>query len=80
MSVLLIAEVNGGAVALDATAKALSAAKALGPVTVLVAGQGVDAAPAAALAGVAKVLVADDAAYAHGLAEPAADLIVSLSG
>ena len=33
MSVLLIAEVNGGAVALDATAKALSAAKALGPVT-----------------------------------------------
>lgn len=76
MSVLLIAEVNG----LDATSKALSAAAKLGPVTVLVAGQGADAAPFAGFAGVAKVLVADDAAYAHGLAEPLADLIVSLSG
>ncbi|RWR03970.1 electron transfer flavoprotein subunit alpha/FixB family protein, partial [Paenirhodobacter populi] len=80
MTVLLIAEVQGGAVALDATAKALTAAKRLGPVTVLVAGQGVDAGPVAALDGVAKVLVADDAAYAHGLAEPLADLIVSLAG
>jgi len=76
MSVLLIAEVSS----LDATAKALSAAKKLGPVTVLVAGAGVDAAPFAALDGVAKVLVADDAAYAHGLAEPLADLVVSLAG
>jgi len=76
MSVLLIAEVGG----LDATAKALTAAKKLGPVTVLVAGAGVDAAPFAALDGVAKVLVADDAAYAHGLAEPVADLVVSLAG
>ncbi|MBN8188787.1 MULTISPECIES: electron transfer flavoprotein subunit alpha/FixB family protein [Rhodobacterales] len=74
MSVLLIAEVGG----LDATAKALTAAKTLGPVTVLVAGG--DAAPFAALDGVAKVLVADDAAYVHGLAEPVADLIVSLAG
>ena len=56
MSVLLIAEVNS----LDATAKALSAAKKMGPVTVLVAGAGVDAAPFAALDGVAKVLTADD--------------------
>ena len=82
MSVLLIAEVNGADLALDATAKALSAAKALGPVTVLVAGAGVGGAAqtAAGLDGVAKVLVADDAAYAHGLAEPLADLIVSLSG
>lgn len=76
MSVLLIAEVSS----LDATAKALSAAKKLGPVTVLVAGAGVDAAPFAALDGVAKVLVAEDAAYAHGLAEPLADLVVSLAG
>jgi len=76
MSVLLIAELGG----LDATAKALTAAKKLGPVTVLVAGAGVDAAPYAALDGVAKVLVADDAAYAHGLAEPVADLVVSLAG
>lgn len=76
MSVLLIAEVSS----LDATAKALTAAKKLGPVTVLVAGAGVDAAPFAALDGVAKVLVAEDAAYAHGLAEPLADLVVSLAG
>ncbi len=76
MSVLLIAEASS----LDATAKALTAAKKLGPVTVLVAGAGVDAAPFAALDGVAKVLVAEDAAYAHGLAEPLADLVVSLAG
>ena len=76
MSVLLIAEVSS----LDATAKALTAAKTLGPVTVLLAGAGVDAAPFAGLDGVAKVLVAEDAAYAHGLAEPLADLVVSLAG
>ncbi len=35
---------------------------------------------AAKLAGVAKVLVADDARYAHHLAEPMAALIVSLAG
>lgn len=82
MSVLLIAEVNGAELATDATAKALTAAKKLGPVTVLVAGQGVDgaASAAAALDGVAKVLKADDAAYAHGLAEPLSDLVVSLAG
>ncbi len=82
MSVLLIAEVNGADLATDATAKALSAAKALGPpVTILVAGSGIDgaAAEAATLDGVAKVLKADDAAYAHGLAEPLADLVVSLA-
>lgn len=82
MSVLLIAEVNGGDLALDATAKALSAAKKLGAVTVLVAGAGVDGAASAAagLDGVAKVLKADDAAYAHALAEPLADLVLSLAG
>jgi electron transfer flavoprotein alpha subunit len=35
---------------------------------------------AAKLDGVAKVLCADDAAYGNGLAEPVADLIVSLAG
>ncbi|MFT3687839.1 electron transfer flavoprotein subunit alpha/FixB family protein [Paenirhodobacter sp.] len=73
MSVLLIADVG-----LDATAKALTAAAKLGPVTVLAAG--VDPAPVAALAGVTKVLAVEDAACAHGLAEPLAALIVSLSG
>ncbi|WP_438960274.1 FAD-binding protein [Nereida sp.] len=82
MAVLLIAEVNGGALNVDATAKALTAAKALGDVTVLCASEGcADAATAAAaLDGVGKVLCADAAEYGHDLAEPVADLIVSLAG
>ena len=82
MAVLLIAEVAGGALAVDATAKALTAAKAMGDVTILVAGEGVaDAGAAAAtLDGVAKVLVADDAAYGHDLAENLADLVLSMAG
>ena len=44
MAVLLIAEINGGALALDSTAKALTAAKQLGDVTVLCAGDGCDGA------------------------------------
>ena len=82
MAVLLIAEVAGGALAVDATAKALTAAKAMGDVTILVAGEGVaDAGAAAAtLDGAAKVLVADDAAYGHDLAENLADLVLSMAG
>ena len=81
MAVLLIAEVTGATLGADSTAKALTAAKALGGVTVLVAGAGVDgaAAEAAQFAGVSKVLAADDAAYGNGLAEPLADLIVGLA-
>ena len=81
MAVLLIAEVNGGALNIDATAKALTAAKALGDVTVLCASKGCAdaAAAAAALDGVGKVLCADAAEYGHDLAEPFADLIVSLA-
>ena len=37
MAVLLLAEVNNGELAMDATAKAVTAAKALGDVTVLAA-------------------------------------------
>ena len=80
MAVLLLAEVTGDALATDATAKALTAAKAMGEVTVLVAGPKAAADEAATLDGVAKVLVADDAAYANALAEPLADLVVSLAG
>ena len=80
MAVLLLAETAGGAPATDATAKALTAAKAMGVVTVLVAGPKAAADEAATLDGVAKVLVAEDAAYANALAEPVADLIVSLAG
>lgn len=82
MAVLLIAEVANGALAVDATAKALTAAKALGDVTVLCAGAGCNGAAEAAakLDGVSKVLCADDAAYGNGLAEPVGDLVVSLAG
>ena len=53
-----------------------------GDVHVLVAGKGCKsvADEAAKLSGVAKVLLADDAAYEHMLAESTADLIVSLAG
>ena len=82
MSVLLIAEVSGASLALDATAKALTAAKALGPVTVLCASEGCRGAAdeAATLDGVAKVLCADDASLGHGLAEPTAALVAKLAG
>ena len=82
MTTLLLGEVVGGHLA-DITARALTAANALGvPVHVLLAGQnlGPAAEAAAKLEGVAKVRVADDALYAHGLAEPLAALIVSLAG
>ncbi|MEN8840442.1 MAG: FAD-binding protein [Octadecabacter sp.] len=82
MAVLLIAEVVNGELSVDGTAKALTAAKALGDVTVLCAGSGCQgaAAEAAKLDGVSKVLCASDDAYGHDLAEPMADLIVGLAG
>jgi electron transfer flavoprotein alpha subunit len=82
MAVLLLADVAGGQLATDQVAKTLTAVKSLGPVTVLVAGPdaGAAAAEAATLDGVAKVLLAEDASYAHGLSEPTAALIVSLAG
>jgi electron transfer flavoprotein alpha subunit len=82
MAVLLLADVNDGQLATDQVAKALTAVKSLGPVTVLVAGTGGDAAAAeaATLDGVAKVLFADDHAYCHGMSEPTAALVVSLAG
>ncbi|MBL3569677.1 electron transfer flavoprotein subunit alpha/FixB family protein [Rhodovulum sp. BSW8] len=82
MAVLLLAEVTGGELQLDATAKAVTAARALGEVTALCVGAHAKAAgeAAAKIDGVAKVLVAEDAIYGHRLAEPTADLIVSLAG
>ncbi|MCI0598241.1 MAG: electron transfer flavoprotein subunit alpha/FixB family protein, partial [Beijerinckiaceae bacterium] len=82
MAVLLLAEVSNGTIN-EATAKALTAAKALGePVHILVAGDGDEAAAQAAakLNGVEKVLLADAGAYAHYLAEPLAALLVQLAG
>ncbi len=82
MAVLLLAETNGPNLSVDQTAKAVTAAQTLGDVTVLCASAGCSgaAAEAAKLDGVAKVLCADDTAYGNGLAEPIADLIVSLAG
>ncbi|MEP4770134.1 MAG: FAD-binding protein [Roseibium sp.] len=82
MTTLLVAEHAGGALN-DATAKALTAAVALGSdVHVLVAGKGVQgvADAAAKLSGVAKVLIAESGALEHQLAEPTADLIVGMAG
>ena len=81
MSVLLLAEVTDGDLNLDATSKAVTAAKAMGDVTVLCAGGSAATAgeAAAKIDGVSKVLVAEDASLGHRLAESTAALIVSLA-
>ena len=82
MAVLLIAEHDNASLK-PATLNAVTAAKAIGgDLVVLVAGQNCrPAAEAAAqIPGVAKVLLADDAAYANRLAENLAKLLVALSG
>ncbi len=77
--VLLWVEHDGAAIK-DATLSAVTAAGQLGDVVALVAGEGVDgvAQAAAQIAGVAAVLKADDAAYAHALAENVAPLVAGL--
>jgi electron transfer flavoprotein alpha subunit len=82
MAVLLLAEINDGELAMDATAKAVNASKSLGDVHVLAVGATcADAANVAAtIEGVAKVLCAEHALYGKRLAEPVSDLIVSLAG
>ena len=81
MKTLVWVEHDGSAVK-DATLSAVTAAAKLGEVHLLVAGQGVDAVAqsAAQIAGVGKVHVADDAAFAHALAENVAPLVVELMG
>ncbi|MDJ1008881.1 MAG: FAD-binding protein [Paracoccaceae bacterium] len=82
MAVLVLAEVTDGELNLDATAKAVTAAKIMGDVTILCAGASASSAGAAAagIDGVAKVLVAEDSSLGHRLAEPTAALLVSLVG
>ncbi|MDT9599681.1 electron transfer flavoprotein subunit alpha/FixB family protein [Sphingosinicella rhizophila] len=79
MKTLVWVEHEGGQLK-DATLPTVTAAAKLGEVHLIVAGQGVGAVAEAAakIAGVGKVHVADDAAYAHGLAENVAPLIVGL--
>ena len=64
----------------DATLAAVTAASKLGEVDLLVAGKGCGAVAeqAAKIAGVAKVHLADDAAYENALAENVAPLVVAL--
>ncbi|GLZ84368.1 electron transfer flavoprotein subunit alpha [Metapseudomonas resinovorans] len=80
MAILVIAEHNNSALAAATLNTVTAAQKIGGDIHVLVAGQGVGAAAEAAakVAGVSKVLVADNAAYAHQLPENVAPLIAEL--
>ncbi|KLE34375.1 electron transfer flavoprotein subunit alpha/FixB family protein [Aurantiacibacter luteus] len=79
MTALVFAEPHGDSVA-DATLAAVTAASQLGgDVHVLVAGSDAAGQAHAGIAGVSKVLVASDDAYAHGLAENLAPLIAGLA-
>jgi electron transfer flavoprotein alpha subunit len=80
MAVLVIADHDNASVR-PATLHTITAAGKLGPVDILVAGAGCKAAAdaAAKIAGVNKVLLADNSAYGHGLAENLAPLIVGLA-
>jgi electron transfer flavoprotein alpha subunit len=81
MTVLVYAEHDNASLK-DATLAVVTAGAKLGEVHVLVAGSGCGAVAdaAAKIAGVAKVLKADDAAYANQLAENVAPLVASLMG
>ena len=86
MSILVVAEHADGAlvpaVLNTVTAAGRIAEESGAEVHLLVAGEGCDdvAAAAAAIPGVAKVLVADDARYANALAEPLAALVARIAG
>lgn len=79
MNTLVLVEHDNNTVN-DATLAVVTAAGKLGEVTALVAGHncGSVAEAAAKIAGVSKVLKADDAAYAHALAENVAPLVAGL--
>ncbi|AIZ33329.1 electron transfer flavoprotein subunit alpha [Pseudomonas parafulva] len=81
MTILVVAEHENAALAPATLNTVAAAAKIGGDVHVLVAGQNVAgiAEAAAKIAGVAKVLVADNAAYAHALPENVAPLIQELA-
>ena len=83
MSVLVLVEHEAG-VPKHASLSTITAAGKLGDVHALVAGSGAEAKQAAdataKIAGVAKVLLADNAAYTNMLAENVAPLVVGLAG
>ncbi|MGO6882996.1 electron transfer flavoprotein subunit alpha/FixB family protein [Rhizobium ruizarguesonis] len=82
MTILLLADHNNVSLS-EQTAKALTAAKAIdADVHVLVAGKNAQAVAeqAKTLSGISRVLLADGDAFGNALAEPLADLIVSIAG
>ncbi|MDB5614066.1 MAG: electron transfer flavoprotein subunit beta, partial [Devosia sp.] len=82
MAILLLAEHDNVTVS-ELTARALTAASQIGgDIDILVAGKGAQGAAdaAAKLAGVRKVLLVESDALENQMAEPLADLIVSLEG
>ena len=81
MSILILAEHDNASLK-GATLNTIAAAQAIGgDITVLVAGSGAQAAAdaAAAASGVSKVILADNEAYAHQLAENVSALLVELA-
>jgi electron transfer flavoprotein alpha subunit len=80
MSVLLIADIIDGELNLDQTAKALTAAKQLGKVSILCASYNCsDAAnELATLQDIEKVIVSDSELFKNSLAEPLSELISNL--
>lgn len=81
MSILVVAE-HDNAQLKDATLNTVTAAQAIGgDITILVAGAGCAAVAdqSAAVAGVAKVLCADNAAYEHQLAENVSALVAKVA-
>jgi electron transfer flavoprotein alpha subunit len=81
MTSLVLLDYEGATIKQPARSAVAAAEKIGGGVDVLIAGENVSAAAAAAakLPGIAKVLVADGPAYAHALAEPLAALLLALA-
>ena len=80
MAVLLVADILDGELNLDQTAKALTAAKQLGDVTVLCASSncGKASIEISTLEGVSEVIVSDSIIYGKSLAEPISQLIAAV--
>lgn len=78
--ILLLAE-HDNAVLLEATLRTVTAAQQLGEVDVLVAGKDCSGVADAAskISGIGKILLTDDEALVHQLAEPMTDLILQLA-
>ncbi|HEX2529581.1 MAG TPA: FAD-binding protein [Geminicoccus sp.] len=79
MSVLVVAELDGAELSKSSLSVVTAAGMLGGEVHLLVAGSGVDAAAAATVAGVQKVLVADAPHLAHPSAEDVSAMLVALA-